>query len=83
MRVELDPRVGVTAFSGADSPYVLVAVAPSVHEIATAAGGLLCDKAISGWRVDVAVDGGPDEAALTILGVQNRAGTGIDRGFTV
>jgi hypothetical protein len=65
LRLCRDSRVG-----GWSKPYTLVAMAPSVAELVAMAGGLLCDRALTGWAVTTVADGdASDAAALRTLGV--------------
>jgi hypothetical protein len=49
--------------------YRLVAFSPSVEEIVEAAGGLLFDRAVTGWEVVVFVDAETGYLPLEVLGV--------------
>ena len=51
-------------------PYRLEVLAVDVRDAVRHAGGLICDKAMSGWRVEVIVADWADPSALRILGAR-------------
>jgi hypothetical protein len=50
----------------------MIAIAPSLAEVVTTAGGWLFDQVMAGWDVTVATLDAPDDRALRILGVRGR-----------
>jgi hypothetical protein len=73
MHVPLRRSVFPTDLGRPANPYTLVAVAPTAREIVSTAGGLICDRALSGWRVHILVDDYTGQKALTILGAQRHS----------
>jgi hypothetical protein len=67
-----------TAGAGRVLRYQLNVVASTTEDVVQSAGGWLCDRARSGWDVNVLVADGGDPRPLTILGA---TALDLDKGF--